>query len=117
MEATSSEPRDNSTEISQPMKLDENGEVEGNVDSPNDGVRVNNSLDDEKDEDLSAWEDEEDFIKPKAAQEPQVSQSTVSSAPAPSQVPTSTTVTTSAPAKGRRVGLVQEIIISVSILL
>ncbi|KAL0273974.1 UNVERIFIED_CONTAM: hypothetical protein PYX00_006522 [Menopon gallinae] len=110
-EATSSETRNSSSEVRPTGKQPENGDVEGNVDSPNDVVRVN-SLDDEKDEDLSAWEDEEDYVKPKAAQEPQVSQSTVSSAPAAAQVPTSTTATASAPAKGRRVGLVQEIIIS-----
>lgn len=79
----------------EPKDLEEGEIEEEKTDSPVEAALKNN-FEDEKDEDLSAWEDEEDIVKPKVEnkkdQQP---------APAPQT-------------KGRRVGLVQEIIISVS---
>lgn len=66
-------------------------------------------LDDEKDEDLSAWEDEEEVAKPtvKPAKE-KVSATSESKSGSQGQV--------TVPTKIRRAGLVQEILISVKII-
>lgn len=77
--------------------------------SPNEEPKVE-PLEDEKDEDLSAWEDEEEVAKATKSSKDKLP--VLSESKAATALPTST-VPIVHPAKGRRAGLVQEIMISV----